>query len=385
MSVVAVLSASSVLTGCSSTDSASSASVCGSPGVDDHQINLGVISPVSGPASGMFDAVRAGVDARLGAANAVGGVHGRKIVYRWRDDQGAPQSNVAAARDLVEQQRAFGLIELSVAASGSTDYLTHQGIPVTGTAYGQDRTNVVTADTQGRFVHEQGGRRAVILQPALSPAVANSAASYARSLTAAGVRMLDTITYTAGVDDPAVIGHRIAASGADTVVGVLAPKDLITVVDAIRGGGYSLKVVLSATGYDHELLRTFGSRMAGISVPVFYRPFELGGRGVQAYVDAMRRYAPQITEPQQDTAVAAYISTDLFLRGLQLAGACPTRGGFVAALSTVNSYDADGLISPMSLRAAAGQVTTCYSFVQANPAGDGFVVVEPNLCGQNLA
>ncbi|MCK9875899.1 ABC transporter substrate-binding protein [Frankia sp. Ag45/Mut15] len=382
--VVVALLASVGLAGCSSTDSAS-ASVCSSPGVDDHQIDLGVIYPQSGPASGIFGAVRAGVDARLGAVNAAGGIHGRRVVYQWRDDQGTAPTNTAAARALVEQRHVFGIIELSVAGSASTDYLAREGVPVTGTAYGQVWANNVAVDTQGRFVQEQGGRRAVILHTALSQAVSNSAASYARSLTAAGVRVLDTITYTGGIDDPAAVGRRIAASGADTVVGVLAPRDLVTLVDAVRGGGYPLKVVLSAAGYDHQLLRTVGSRMAGISIPVFYRPFELGGRGVEAYVDAMRRYAPQVAEPEQDTAVAAYISTDMFLRGLQLAGTCPTRAGFTAALRTLNSYDADGLISPMSLRSVAAQTNSCYSFVQANVTGDGFVVVEPNLCGQELS
>ncbi|MCM3883263.1 ABC transporter substrate-binding protein [Frankia sp. R82] len=378
-----VLLASVLLGGCSSTDSAS-AVVCVSPGVSDRQVDLGVIYPQTGPASGIFGAVRAGVDARLGAANAAGGIHGRKVVYQWRDDQGTPQTNVAAAHDLVEQQHVFGVIGLSVAGPASTAYLSQAGVPVTGTAYGQYGANAVAVDTPGRFVYEQGGRRAVILQTALSRAVSNSAASYGRSLAAAGVQVLGAITYTDGVDDPAVVGRRIAQTGADTVIGVLAPRDLVTVVDAVRGGGYPLKAVLSASGYDHQLLRTVGPRMAGISIPVFYRPFELGGRGVQAYVDAMRRYAPQVAEPEQDMAVAAYISTDMFLRGLALAGPCPTRSGFQIALRTLNSYDADGLISPISLRSAAGQTSACYSFVQANAAGNGFVVVEPNLCGREL-
>ncbi|SNQ46258.1 ABC-type branched-chain amino acid transport system, periplasmic component [Frankia canadensis] len=382
------------LAGCSSSDPASVAA-CASPGVDDHQISLGVLYPDSGPVAGIYAAARAGIDARLGAANAAGGVHGRRITYQWRDDQGVPLPNGIGARELVEQRGVFGLIELSVAAAGSAAYLTQRGVPVTGMAsddiwtrapnmFAATTSTGAAVDTQGQFVQERGGRRAVILQTALSPAQSSAAESYARSLVAAGVQVLGTVTYTSGVDDPALVARRIAATRADTVVGVIEPHDLVDVVDALRGGGYNPKVVLSANGYDHDLLQTYGPRMAGIAVPVFYRPFELGGPGINAYVTAMHRFAPQVTQPEQDIAVAAYISTDIFLRGLDLAGACPTRARFIEALRGVNSYDADGLINTISFRVGPARPTTCYSFVQANTTGSGFVVVEPNLCGHLL-
>ncbi|WP_235488601.1 ABC transporter substrate-binding protein, partial [Frankia sp. AvcI1] len=149
--------------------------------------------------------------------------------------------------------------------------------------------------------------------------------------------------------------------------------------------GHNPKVVLSANGYDHALLRSVGPQAAGVSVPVFYKPFEIGGPGINAYLAAMRQFAPQVAQPEQDIAVISYISADIFLRGLQLAGSCPTRQGFIDGLRAVNSYDADGLISTISFRPGTARSTTCYSFVQANTAGSGFVVVEPNLCGHELS
>lgn len=382
------------LAACDSSDPASVAA-CTSPGVSDHQVNLGVLYPDSGPVAGIFAAARAGIDARLGVANAAGGIHGRRVTYQWRDDQAMPLSNGIAARELVEQRGVFGLVELSVAESGSAAYLTQRGVPVTGIAsdsvwtrapnmFAATTATGAAVDTQGQFVREQGGHRAVILQTALSPALSVTGDSYARSLTAAGVQVLGTLTYTSGADDPALTARRIANIHADTIVAIIEPRDLVAVLDALRGGGYQPKVVLSANGYDHELLATYGPQMAGIAVPVFYRPFELGGRGTSMYVSAMRVYAPQVKQPEQDVAVAAYISTDIFLRGLDLAGSCPTRARFVDALRAVNSYDADGLINTISFRAGPARPTTCYSFVQANAVGSGFVVVEPNLCGHEL-
>ncbi len=216
--------------GCGPGDT-SSVAACASPGVSDDRIDLGVLYPDSGPVSPIFEAARAGIDARLGAVNAAGGVNGRRVVYQWRDDQGSPLTNGIAARDLVEQRRVFGVVELSVAASGSAGYLAQQGVPVTGLAseqvWSQDRnmfaaTTATDAavDTQGRFVRDQGGSRAVILQTALSAGVSATASTYARSLAAAGVQVLGTVTFTTGVDDPVAVARRIVAARADTIVGV---------------------------------------------------------------------------------------------------------------------------------------------------------------------
>ncbi|WP_248837954.1 ABC transporter substrate-binding protein [Frankia sp. AgKG'84/4] len=389
---VAVL-LSAALAGCSSADRVSAAP-CGTPGVGEHQIDLGVLIPASGPAASQSEAARAGIDARLGAANTAGGIHGRRVVYQWRDDQGSAAVNGVAARDLVEQRQVFGLIEPTVAAAGSVAYVTQRGIPVTSTdQVGSSSPTVFAAttvtgeavDLPGRYVVGEGGRRAVIITTALSAATSMTADYYVRSLTAAGVTTAATFTFSSGADDPAELARRIAATHADTVVGVLDPRDLVAIVSALRGGDYRPKVVLSATGYNHTLLATYGTRMAGISIPVYYRPFELGGPGVEAYAGAMRRFAPQITQPEQDIAVASYISTDIFLRGLDLAGPCPTRAGFVAALRAVNSYDANGLISPISFRPEAANPLVCSAYVQANSAGNAFVVTEPNFCGHPLS
>ncbi len=393
--VTALAVAGVTLVGCGPGDT-SSVAACASPGVSDDRIDLGVLYPDSGPVSPIFEAARAGIDARLGAVNAAGGINGRRVVYQWRDDQGSPLANGIAARDLVDQRRVFGVVELSVAASGSAGYLAQQGVPVTGLAseqvWSQDRnmfaaTTATDAavDTQGRFVRDQGGSRAVILQTALSAGISTTASTYARSLAAAGVQVLGAVTFTTGVDDPVAVARRIVAARADTIVGIIEPKDLVAVLTVLRNAGHNPKVVLSANGYDHALLRAVGPQAAGISVPVFYKPFEIGGPGINAYLAAMRQFAPQVAQPEQDIAVISYISADIFLRGLQLAGSCPTRQGFIDGLRAVNSYDADGLISTISFRAGAARPTTCYSFVQANPAGNGYVVVEPNLCGHELS
>nr|MDT0664616.1 ABC transporter substrate-binding protein [Micromonospora sp. DSM 115978] len=70
----------------------------------DDDVTFGLIYPDTGLTADLFTAVRAGVDARIGLANAAGGIHGRHVSYEWRDDTAVPGINLQAARTLVEQE-----------------------------------------------------------------------------------------------------------------------------------------------------------------------------------------------------------------------------------------------------------------------------------------
>nr|MDT0666212.1 ABC transporter substrate-binding protein [Micromonospora sp. DSM 115978] len=104
---------------------------CVAPGVTAEQVKLGLLYPFTGNAATLFRPFRAGVDARLGVANEAGGVHGRDVVYSWRDDESRPAANLAAARSLVDADGVFGIVESTSVATGSAGYLNSQGVPVT--------------------------------------------------------------------------------------------------------------------------------------------------------------------------------------------------------------------------------------------------------------
>ncbi|WP_462186902.1 ABC transporter substrate-binding protein [Frankia sp. CcWB2] len=342
-----------------------------------------------------FSAARAGLDARIGLANERGGVHGRKIVYDWRDDQGTAEANAIGVRELVEERKVFGLLEFTLAASGSASYLAEQNIPVAGVAAEEvwsKYRNMFSSfyitgsaiDTYGRLVQSRGGTRAVLLRTALSAGIADTGSKIVQSVQSVGIPVVDEVSYTANADSPAAIAQRIVAARADTLLTVVDAHELPAVLNAIRAAGGNPTVILAASGYDGRLLRDAGAAVAGVTVPVFHRPFEAGGPPITSYIDAMRRYAPQREDPEQEITMMAYINTDLFLRGLEEAGDCPTRQGFVDGLRSVTNYDAGGLIQPIDLRNSLGRQSTCLAFVQVNNAGTAFGVVAENLCGKEI-
>ena len=70
------------------------------PGVTPTSILLGTTSPLSGSASA-YASVARGADAYFKYVNAHGGVHGRKIVYKYVDDAYDPAKTVQLTRELV--------------------------------------------------------------------------------------------------------------------------------------------------------------------------------------------------------------------------------------------------------------------------------------------
>ena len=132
-------------------------------------------------------AFRGGLDARFASLNAEGGVNGRRVVYSWRDDAAQPNLNLAWRPRTGRRGRRLGLITGSTANSGSAQWLADAGVPVTGMsgetvwtehrnmfAYSNLTASGPSVDVWGRFVYDQGGRRAAVVAPTLDPAARHS-------------------------------------------------------------------------------------------------------------------------------------------------------------------------------------------------------------------
>jgi hypothetical protein len=155
-----------------------------------------------------------------------------------------------------------------------------------------------------------------------------------------------------------------------------------TITAAARNAGAHIKVVLIPSAYDKKVLHENGARIAGLSSFANYVPFEANTRAGRSYLAAMARYAPELQPPDQELALVSYIFTDLFLRGLEVAGPCPTRTGFIDALRAVHDYDAGGLLpGKINLTTDFGQLSTCYAFLRVNAGGTGYDIVRNNTPG----
>ncbi|MBA3733645.1 MAG: ABC transporter substrate-binding protein [Actinobacteria bacterium] len=78
------------------------------PGVTATQITLGATIPISGPAAA-YGSVGRGADAYFKYVNSKGGVFGRKIDYKYLDDEFDVAKTITLTRQLVEQDQVLAI------------------------------------------------------------------------------------------------------------------------------------------------------------------------------------------------------------------------------------------------------------------------------------
>ena len=84
--------------------------VLAEPGVDAGELRLGMVNAQSGPAAGLGQGVRDGVQAYLIRTNAAGGVHGRRLSLLVRDDGYEPRRTADLTRELIGSGSVFALL-----------------------------------------------------------------------------------------------------------------------------------------------------------------------------------------------------------------------------------------------------------------------------------
>jgi branched-chain amino acid transport system substrate-binding protein len=89
---------------------AATAVALATPGVTPTQITLGGTVPLSGPAAA-YASVGRGADAYFRYVSSKGGVFGRKIVYKYEDDEFDVAKTILLTRQLVEQDNVLAIFD----------------------------------------------------------------------------------------------------------------------------------------------------------------------------------------------------------------------------------------------------------------------------------
>ncbi|WP_035924434.1 ABC transporter substrate-binding protein [Pseudofrankia sp. EUN1h] len=402
----AVTMATALLAGCGTSGSAATGPApCTTPGFSPDSIKLGWVYPDTGPLAQALGAARSGFVARVEQQNAAGGIHGRKLTFAWRDDVGSGAQNLEAMRDLVENEHVFGVVESTTAAAGGADYLHEQEVPVAGLpaeaiwaehfydnmfAHAYVITSGPSVDTFGTFVKARGGTKAAIVLSDTDQVSNQISEKVTDSLRAAGIEVSPTkFIYNPTHTSRSQLGEQLKNAGVDTVAGALSAADTSEVMAGAHEAGAVVKVFLSAAGYDRGVLQEKGATIAGLYTYMNYVPFLNRTPAHDLYIDAMRAYAPELQPPDQELALIAYLSTDIFLTGLLRGPACPTRASYIRTLRGVTDYNAGGLLpGPVDFK-NWGQLNLCYTFVRVNDQGTDYELVKDpggadRWCGKRL-
>ena len=333
------------------------------PGVTADSVKLGFIASETGAASSTGKGAANGCKARIGRANAEGGVNGRKIDVQYVDDQSSP-SNLDNAKDLVQNRNVFSVINDSALAFFAYRYLVDAGVPVIGGGYDgnyyydKGNENIIsglgggapvaglTYDNGTKQMKKLGGTKLASIGYGISPSSSeNAKAWYQYAAPAAGMKgtyLNNTVDFGSTDVGPVVLG--IKNSGADALYMPLNPETNFSIIAGLAQNGVPMKATLSATGYGQDLL---DSPVVSTMTPhdmllSEFRPVELGGKAVKQFMADRKKYANATGVPAFGD-YTGYITCDIAVTGLQEAGKNLTRKGFIDAIRNAGEYDGAGL------------------------------------------
>jgi len=126
-----VLAALLLAAGCSNGNSNSGGSSSNTPGVTDNSILIGSHQPLTGPAAAGYSEIAPATKAYFDYVNANGGIHGRKITYKYLDDGYNPANTQQVVRQLVLQDKVFAILNGlgTPTHTGVLDFLKTNRVP----------------------------------------------------------------------------------------------------------------------------------------------------------------------------------------------------------------------------------------------------------------
>jgi branched-chain amino acid transport system substrate-binding protein len=376
-------------------------------GASPAPITIAYITDLTGEGASENGTSPAGFEARLDLQNAEGGVNGHKLVPLIIDDQTNP-SEIATAVQSAISKGAFGIVSQSPLMFLAAKYPQQAGLPVTGSyddgpEWGQQPyTNMFAADngsvdpkypvnTQlGTLFKKLGGTVLGAYGYSISPSSSRAAIGTGQSFEHAGgkVGVLDTTVPFGGVDftAEALVAKK---DGVNAISPAMDANSNYALATALQQAGVKVKAAIYATGYEPDVIHSSDWKVlqGGYFLSLF-RPWDLPNTATQQMQAAMEKYAHFTkTDFPNFGQYESWAGADLMIKGLQMAGANPTRAAVIKDLRGLKSYNAGGLL-PASFNYSTdfghNPAQTCAWVMKAVP--NGFTPISPQpSCGTDLA
>jgi branched-chain amino acid transport system substrate-binding protein len=348
---------------CSSGGGSSSGGSGSGSGSSNSTITVGVLTSITGSsASGFTPGTENGVKARLGLANAAGGVNGHKINYVMADDASSPAGAATATRKLIEQDHVQAILDVSSWFFGAYQIAVQAGIPVFGVGFdaGPEWSNpsytgmfdingsssyTLVSSVYGKIAKTLGVTKAGALAYSDSPSAQESANGFVASATSMGMTKgyQTNIAFGSTNIGPVVLG--IKNSGTNGFYTPVIPNTAFALLVGLAQAGVKMKMVLLATGYGGDLLASKAALAAGDGA-YFYTtvaPLETGNAGAKKLQDALHTYAGIAAGTEPGFAnYQAWLAADALVAALGTAGPNPTSSSIISGFRNA-SWNAGGL------------------------------------------
>ncbi|HYJ98546.1 MAG TPA: ABC transporter substrate-binding protein [Burkholderiaceae bacterium] len=309
-----------------------------------NEVVLGQSAVITGPLGGPIRALISGAQMAFDAANAVGGVHGRKIKLVTLDDELAPPKAVANYKKLLEEQQAlalFGCVGSGTTAAAAKVLQDNGAASVGGYAVADSARQ--KAGNAGFFVRASTGREAEVLLRQLTtigidriavahldnPGGAEALNLVARAMEVHRIKPVASGGVKGDGSNAAELGRKLAEAKPQAVIMYLSGKQPADLMPAMRAADsnpmfYGMSIVSGEV-----VAKALGEQSRGLAIAqVMPYPWSQSDTDIGAY---QRAVAAAKLEPNY-YSLEGWINAQVMIEALKRTGRELTRGRLLNTL-----------------------------------------------------
>lgn len=330
-------------------------------GVTNSTILIGTSQSLSGPLVFPGTQEIAGIEAVLKGVNEKGGIHGRKIEWKWYDDGYKPQDAVANMKRLVEQDGVFAVInnQGTSPVMAVIPYLEQKQVPLlfpfAGNSSLHGKKHIFTSFTyyetqttiMSKWLVEKKNfkRIGIIYQDDAYGKLFLS--QLEADLGAMGLKVAAAESVKRGATDVSPQVAKMSSADLDACLLAVVPGPGGQVLkEAAKIGWTKTKLISSGPLTDEKFLVLSGGVGEGVwGLSLWPDPVSSDSPAMQAYREVLAKYSPGNAPNRYN--LYGYFYAKLMVEALQRAGKDLTREGLVKAMESIKGWE-NGILKPVS-------------------------------------
>ena len=361
------------------------------PGVSDHEIRIGEILPLTGPASFAGKAHYLGTKIALAQANDEGGVGGRTVVALTEDDGYVPARTFQSAQKLLSVDGIFAMTGTSGTSHmlamlpllEEQDVLTVVSINPAESLYNPVRENIFVVGTSyGNAIHrimrlaveERGlkdGKFAIIYQE--DDYGANVKAGYDRAVEEFGLNSVAEIPYKRGQKDFAAEILRVANEGVDFLIsGGIISENVAVFKEARKLGLDDLGIGTVWTAHLPIVQKLAGEAANGYLTADYAAT--LSEEAAQPFMELARKYLDESEVAEINRySMTSYAGATVLVQAMRECSDDLTRACVKTALESGKAFEVGSALGAVTFAPDRHFSDSPVRVLRSDPEGAGFV------------
>lgn len=327
-------------------------------GVSDTEVVFGQTAAFDGPAAALGTGMKEGILAAFKEVNDAGGINGRMLVVKDKNDGYEPEAAIANTKSLIEEDKVFALIgAVGTPTSKAIEPITSEAKvpligPFTGAGFLREAGKRYVVNVRGTYDQEAetwiqhltedlGAKRIAILYQDDSFGRAGLS-GVQKALEKRGMELAGEGTYTRNTTAVKGAVVDIKKSNPDAIVTVGAYKPIAEFIRTAHKVGLNVPILnISFTG-SKALASDLGAEGEGIIITqVVPFPFDASLPLVDGYQKALKAYNAS-AEPGF-VSLEGYMVGKLTAEALAKVDGDLTRESFVDTFAKVGTFDLGGV------------------------------------------